>query len=92
MQQIEAIDRIYNNFENLQDDIEDFPETDKAMENLREYITEKYLSNNAEKSARQWIDLEEYVMYVAFMNERQGFIYGFQYAVLLMAGGICNEK
>lgn len=96
MQQIEAIAKIYSNFEKLRDDFVDFPETDEAMENLREYITQKYFGDNPEKAERQWIGLEEYVMRAAFMNERQGFIYGFQYAARLLVtdgkgAAVCME-
>lgn len=66
------LDAIYNSFVN--DGYKVLPETEQAEKELCEY-----LENNGLKYA----DFEDYMANAIFSNMRQGFKYGFRYAIEL---------
>lgn len=75
------MDNIYNMFVNTEN-YEDFPTTQEARDQLYEY-----LENNDLKE----FDFEPYFTSVSSANMRQGFIYGFRYAVDLLVGRDIHE-
>lgn len=84
MLNIKAVDKIYYNLIN-DNDYGDFPETLEGRRKLKAYLTENYLSEDDEKAFSQWLEAERFFGGYAMINERQGFIYGFNYAAELFA-------
>lgn len=75
------IDRIFRNLERLIDDYEDLPETIEAEDRFWKYVDTNFLRNKSSKEIRNF----EKVFYDAgFCKEKQGFLYGFNYAVKLL--------
>lgn len=83
--QNEMLERIFLNFNDINDDYDDLPETVQAGKELSGYMLKKY-------SKKDVIDLEGRISNVTLEYEKQGFIYGFKYAVALLMGGQANEK
>lgn len=82
--QKKAIETLYENFEVMNDDYKDLPETSEASDRFWEYMKQNFSIEG------KLVDIDSCMTEVAVQNEKQGFIYGFQYAVMLMAGGnIC---
>lgn len=67
---MDALDNVYNFFAN--NGYEDLPETEKAEKELCEYLEGKGLEH---------ADFEEYTANAMFSNMRQGFRYGFRFAI-----------
>lgn len=82
---INAIDRIYNSLIG-EDEYGDFPETEATRRKLKAYVMSNLLSEDDEEAHKQWLELEKVVSEFAMVNERQGFIFGFNYAVGLLTG------
>ena len=78
-----AVERIFNNFDNLIDGFVDFPDTVKAEEDFWKYMGIAGIIGNARYSNPE-AQIDNYFSLCGFMREKQGFIYGFQYAVSLM--------
>ena len=83
-----AIDKIYNYLSGLVDYV-DLPETEAARKKVKAYLMGNILSADDEEAHKQWVGLEGVVSEFGIENERQGFIYGFRYAVELL---VCGEK
>ena len=84
------IEKIYYNFENLCDDHKDLPETKEASKALWEYLYIHNLIDNAGSSHK--LPLDELINKISTANEKQGFIYGFSYAVKLMKGEVVRYE
>lgn len=76
-----ALNRIYNNLEKLINKYTDLPETKKAEKEFWEYAKKNILQDNRNVEERE---LESVLYDVAYFNEKQGFIYGFNYALELI--------
>ena len=86
------IEKIYNSL--MDDDAYgDLPETEEARKKLKTYVMNNLLSSDDEESYRQWMGLERTVSEFGMVNEQQGFIFGFNYAVELLTRGLrqCNS-
>lgn len=89
---ISMIEKIYNSL--MDDDAYgDLPETKEARKKLKTYVMDNLLSSDDEESYRQWMELERIVSEFGMVNEQQGFIFGFNYAVELLTRGWrqCNS-
>lgn len=80
---MKEIEKIYNNFDRLCDNFADLEDTNKGYKELETYIIKETFHGvpGWEKEQRNLMD--EITQYAA-LNEKQGFIYGFQYAVSLL--------
>ncbi len=76
----DAIDKIFSNFHKLVDNYHDLQETKDAEENFWEYAEQNIL-RNTELNIREF---ENAFYNVTHKYQRQGFIYGFRYAVDLL--------
>ena len=85
---MKEMEKIYNNFDRLCDNFLDFEETEKGYNELEEYIKKETFHGVPGWEKEQIKLLEEIIKYAA-MNEKQGFVYGFQYAVKLLT---CNSN
>lgn len=83
---IQAIDRLCNSLSEI-DGYVDFPETEAARKKLKAYLVGNILSTDDEESHNQWMDVEKVISEYGSEYERQGFIYGFRYAVDLLVRG-----
>lgn len=81
----DAIDKIFNNLDRLIDDYNDFPETTESENKFWEYADRNILKNT-QLNIREF---ENVLCDVTYNHQRQGFIYGFQYAADLF---INNSK
>lgn len=78
----EALSKVFDNFEHLNDDYNELPAKGEAEDRAWNCLKEKGIS----------IFEVETLINLAFLeNERQGFIYGFRYAVELLIGGVQDE-
>lgn len=75
----DALGKIYSNLHLLLDDFTDFPETEEAENNFWKFVKKNVLSNREPD-----IEFENVLLDVAHYNQKQGFIYGFKYAISLM--------
>ncbi len=75
-----AIDQIYKNLNKLIENYDDLPETTDAENSFWEYVHQN-ISKNIEFNT---LDFENALYNVAYFHQRQGFIYGFQYAIDLL--------
>lgn len=73
-----ALETIYNNLHLLIKDFKDLPETEEAENNFRKFVKQNMLAES--ESA-----MEDALYCVCDSNQKQGFIYGFKYAVELLA-------
>ena len=89
---IKAVEKIYDNLSVLVDYVE-FPELKAARKKLKAYLMENILSSDDEEAHRQWLELDGEIADYGIEYERQGFLYGFDYAIeLLIRGGKpCNK-
>ncbi|MCI8785548.1 MAG: hypothetical protein HFI84_02680 [Eubacterium sp.] len=76
-----ALNKIYSNIDSLIDNYSDLPETKKAEERFWEYARKNILQGSKAVKERE---LESALYDVAYFNEKQGFIYGFNYALELI--------
>lgn len=81
MKNEKALNKIYGNIDKLIDNYTDLPETQEADEKFWEYARQNILQGNKSVKERE---LESALYDVAYFNEKQGFIYGFNYALELM--------
>lgn len=54
---------------------------------LKTYVMDNFLSSDDEESHMQWMEFERIVSEFGMVNEQQGFIFGFNYAVELFTRG-----
>lgn len=80
MKNIKEIEKIYFNFEKLADDYRDLPETLAAHHKTMEFLIAHKMPKKIE------LEVDDLLCEIAHKNERQGFLYGFQYAVRLLIG------
>ena len=78
-----ALDKIYGNIDKLIDDYTDLPETKEADKRFWEYAKKNILQGSENVKERE---LESVLYDVAYFNEKQGFKYGFNYALEIMGG------
>ena len=81
MKNEKALNRIYRNIDNLIDNHVDLPETKEAEKRFWEYAGKNILQGGEDMEERE---LESVLYSVAYFNEKQGFMYGFNYALELM--------
>lgn len=72
------VDKIFDNFEMLYDDYTDLPKTRETRSNLFRYIEEKGID---------MAEIEHYISSLISECERQGFLFGFRFAVALFLDG-----
>lgn len=75
------LDRVHSNIEKLIDNYADFSETKNAEKKFWDYAKKNILKCNRKVKERE---LEGLFYDVAYFNEKQGFIYGFNYALEMM--------
>ncbi len=68
------IDKIFDNFEILYENYMDMPETQKERNNIFKHMEEKGIDI---------IEIEQDISTLNSEYERQGFLYGFRYAISL---------
>ena len=73
-----TLSRLHCNIDKLIDNYADLSETKEAEENFWEYARKNILQGNKNVKERE---LEAALYDVAYFNEKQGFIYGFNYAL-----------
>ena len=73
-----VLDKIFDNFEMLYENYTDIPETQEARKEMFCYLAEKGIDV---------MEAECYLTSVMSEYERQGFLYGFRYAVSLILDG-----
>lgn len=76
-----ALNKIYSNIDELIDNYADLPETREADNRFWEYARKNILQGSRDVKES---DLETALYDVEYFNEKQGFIYGFNYAIELM--------
>ena len=79
----EALSSVFDNFEHLNDDYRELPKKAEAEDRAWNCLKEKGISV---------FEVESLINLAFLENERQGFIYGFRYAVELLIGGVDNES
>ena len=72
------IDKIFDNFEMLYENYMDMPETQKERNNIFKHMEEKGIDI---------IEIEQDISTLNSEYERQGFLYGFRYAISLFLDG-----
>ena len=72
------LNKIYGNIDKLIDHYVDLPETEEADKRFWKYARENILQDNRDVKERE---LESVLYDVAYFNEKQGFKYGFNYAL-----------
>ena len=80
MKNFKEIDKIYNNIEKLTDGYADLPETQQAHSDAMAYLKEHKLPPKIESAVSDLLND------ISYYGERQGFLYGFQYAIRLLIG------
>lgn len=78
MKNIKEIDKIYFNLEKLMDDYSDLPEVLEAHREVMEFLTAHKMPKKIE------LEVDELLCGIVQQSERQGFYYGFRYAVRLL--------
>ena len=78
MNNVKALDRIYDNIDKLIDEYIDLPETKEAEKGFWKYAKKNIFQSNRNVEERE---LESALYDVAEFREKQGFIYGFNYAL-----------
>ncbi len=73
-----TVDKVFDNFEMLYDNYMDMPEAQEARNNAFKYI---------EENGIDMTQMEHYITAIISEYERQGFLYGFRYAVSLFLDG-----
>lgn len=79
----EALSRVFDNLELLNDDYREFPAKGEAEDRAWTCLKEKGIPV---------FEVETLINLAFLENERQGFIYGFRYAVELLIGGVYDES
>ena len=72
------IDKIFDNFEILYENYMDMPETQKERNNIFKHMEERGIDI---------IEIEQDISTLNSEYERQGFLYGFRYAISLFLDG-----
>ena len=80
MKNFKEIEKIYNNLDRLIDNYADLPETLQAYRDAMDYLKEHKMPPKIE------MEVDDLLSDIAYKNERQGFLYGFQYAIRLLIG------
>ena len=77
------IDKIFDNFEILYENYMDMPETQKERNNIFKHMEEKGIDI---------IEIEQDISTLNSEYERQGFLYGFRYAISLFLDGTLRDE
>lgn len=80
MKNFKEIEKIYYNLDGLMDDYTDLPETLAACRETMEFLTAHKMPEKIKLAVSDHLDK------IHYESERQGFLYGFQYAVRLLIG------
>lgn len=80
------IEKLFYQFGNLQDNYVDMDGVNEKREELNNYLEEQKGKPITEELG---FDMEEYIMELCAENEKQGFIYGFEYATRLL---MCQKE
>lgn len=83
---ISTINKIYI-YMSQENDYVDLPEVEVARKKLKAYLMENIFSGDDEEAHKQWVGMDKEVADYGIEYERQGFIYGFRYAVDLLVRG-----
>ncbi len=75
------IDRIFDNIDKLIDEYTDSPETIAAENRFWEYVNANYIKG---AECKEEIKMENVLYDLAACKEKQGFLYGFHFAMSLM--------
>lgn len=75
------IEKLYYNLEKLHDDYKDLDDTKESSNKLTAHLKEQAGRFFTSKSI---LELDNYIRDLCSANEKQGFIYGFEYAVRLL--------
>lgn len=78
------IEKLYYQFEHLEDNYVDFDETIERRTELENYLEEQKGKSITDELIR---DIEPFYASLCAEYEKQGFIYGFEYAVKLFVTG-----
>jgi len=81
MKNEKALNKVYGNIDKLIDHYADLPETKEAEKRFWAYARKNVLQGSRSVKERE---LESVLYDVAYFNEKQGFIYGFNYALELI--------
>lgn len=79
----EALSRVFDNFEHLNDDYRELPKKAEAEDRAWNCLKEKGVPV---------FEVENLINLAFLENERRGFIHGFRYAAELLIGGVDNES
>lgn len=80
MKNFKEIEKLYYSLDRLMDDYADLPETLQAYRDAMAYLKEHKMPPKIE------MEVNDLLSDIAYKNERQGFLYGFQYAIRLLIG------
>lgn len=80
MKNIKEIEKIYCNLERLIDDYADLPEALEAHNKAMSFLEQHKMPEKIR------LDVDDLLCNIACQNEKQGFIYGFRYAIQLLIG------
>lgn len=78
-----AVDKLFDNFEKLYEGYTDLPQTREVRDDTFKYLKEKGIDENG---------IENYISPLISEYERQGFLYGFRYAVSLFLDGMLQDE
>lgn len=81
MKNEKALNKVYGNIDKLIDHYADLPETKEAEKRFWAYARKNVLQGSRSVKERE---LESVLYDVAYFNEKQGFIYGFNYVLELI--------
>lgn len=80
MKNIKEIEKIFYAFECLNKEYADSPEMIEKHREIRELLSKK------EMLKAEYMEISDLISEATYHAEKQGFIYGFQYAVRLLIG------
>lgn len=81
LKNIKVLEKVYVNLDKLIDNYADLPETEESERKFWEYAEKNIFQSKKNVKERE---LESVLYDVAYFSEKQGFIYGFNYALELI--------
>lgn len=78
-----AVDKLFDNFEKLYEGYTDLLQTREVRDDTFKYLKENGIDENG---------IEKYISPLISEYERQGFLYGFRYAVSLFLDGTLQDE
>ena len=85
MQQFKTLKKLYHNFETANPQRADLPEVLTATENIMDLYKIHILERKEFDEDKGWDKLSDLLSNLASLNELQGFIFGFRYAMRMIA-------